>query len=139
MLLRRLLLLCLLTSHLLALPGLARAATSSCQHAPAAVQAKVAGQAGMADHAAMGHGRHQAVVNHPATPNDDSGATPDCHCGCACAANHCLPGGGLALPQVLSLWSPPALSLVTPRSHGKATTLPAHLGTRLRPPDRAAL
>lgn len=137
MLLRRLLLLCLLTSHLLALPGLARAATSPCQHAPAAVQAVVAGQAGM-DHAAMGHDSHQAAVSHPATTNDDSGATPGCHCGCACAANHCLPGSGLALPQVLSLWSPPALALVTPRTQGEANTLPAHLGTRLRPPDRAA-
>lgn len=133
MLLRRLLLLCLLTSHLLALPGIARAAAHECRHASAASTTAAAAQS--VDHAAMGHGDHHAMIVAESQPDEPPAAQSGCHCGCACAANHCMPGGGLALPLALSIWplQPPRAQLATVQ--GNSEPLPAHQGARLRPPD----
>lgn len=136
MFLRRLLLLCLLASHLLAMPGLARAATHDCLHAPVANPASASTPDRM-DHAAMGHGDHPSAAAVASQPTEPSAAAPNsCHCGCACAGNHCMPGSGLALPLALGLWPAwtPADRLLT--AAAPTEPRPAHQATRLRPPDR---
>jgi hypothetical protein len=136
MLLRRLLLLCLLTSHLLAMPGIARAAAHECRHTSAATTAAATAQS--MDHAAMGHGDHHTAIS-AEKPSDDAPTTPSgCHCGCACTANHCMPGGGLALPLALSSWLSQAALARLAAVQGSSDPLPAHQGARLRPPDLKA-
>lgn len=136
MFLRRLLLLCLLTSHLLALPGIARAAAHECRHTSAA-STTAAGAQNM-DHAAMGHGDHHAMVTAENQADEPPAAQSGCHCGCACAANHCMPGSGLALPLALSPWLQPSPLARLAAIQGSSEPLPAHQGARLRPPDLKA-
>ncbi|ROH89123.1 hypothetical protein ED208_11990 [Stagnimonas aquatica] len=133
MFLRRLLLLCLLTSHLLALPGIARAAAPECRHAQSATTATAATES--MDHASMGHGDHHPAAATGSQTDAPSTGQPGCHCGCPCAANHCMPGGGMALPLAFSPWLPQPPRDRLAAIQGSSEPLPAHQGRQLRPPD----